>query len=185
MTKDFSLKKIVVADEFSCDGAQHSLIVHKGTSMDMANVLSECDISGTKLHMPMFFGKIHLQTRQFSLLEFVKYYAFDDTFLLLGVSNELWELFWERIFFYLQIVLLSVLPLLLFVLFERFNYIRWIAAFAPYPIYTVFTVLIRYFLHNNLYFYAMLALYGVVFIGLMFFYVKYYTGRRRYPLANF
>lgn len=163
LDKQFAIAKIVTADEFMLNNNKRTILIQKGSSVLIQDLFHKKILDGQEVDMSLLYGKIHLETQPFTLLGFMKYYAFDEAFLL-GISRDLWILFIERILFYLQIVLLPLLAFIFFILFEKFLYARWCVLLLPYPLYTVISVFMSYFLTKKYYFCGILGLYLIVIL---------------------
>lgn len=143
LSPTFSIKKIVQAEDFLFKDQLRNLTIIKGNTLDFyAEEIKESVLNDSVLDVPVLLETISDSRQVFSLCSFLKRYVLSQAFSSF-LRPELWGLFLERIFFYIQLVFLSVVTSLMFFIFEEKSYGRWVSMFLVYPLHMIMGAFFR------------------------------------------
>ncbi len=162
LSSTFALKKIVQVQDFLFKDQSSDLTIIKGIVRDVqAGEIKESVLNNSIFSIPVFWEKI-MDTRQaFSLNLFFKRYLLSRV-AGLPLRQEWWGFLIERIFFYIQLGMLSIMTLLVFFVFEENLYGRWVSMLLVYPLHMVAGAFFREIFHLGM---------GVIFFGMLYLFL--------------
>lgn len=162
LSSTFSIEKIIEVQNFSFKDQSTDLVAIKGHMLNFqAEEIQDSGFNNSVLQAPLFLEKISDSRQPFSLGLFFKRYVLSQ---VLGafLRSELWVLLIERIFFYIQLVVLSMTTLLVFFIFEENLFGRWLVMLLVYPLHMVAGACFRMLFNLGM---------GIMFFGLFYLFL--------------
>jgi hypothetical protein len=147
LSECFDIKRVISSPCFEMDITKKVLTLMQGTIFTR-NDQSTVSLHEKKIKLPGFFVKLLMHDEAPLLINLIKIVFMQRAFLSQEIVDELWYLILQRIFFYFQILIYSILCFVVFALAENLGFYRWPLLITPYLVVTALGVLLM-LLHQN------------------------------------